>query len=210
MKEAYRTVKSTATAEFTERRSRFIGVLQPVGSREEAQAFLDALRREHRDARHVCFAYRVGDAAKFSDDGEPTGTAGQPLMQILERNELSDCVLAVVRYFGGILLGTGGLLRAYSHAGALAADAAETVTVRTCTLIEVTCDYPFYGVVRPLLEQQGVLTDSRFEEAVTLTAALPPEAVQTVCDTVTEQSAGRFSARVMGEQAIPFEETEKN
>ena len=206
MEEMYRTVKETATAEFTERRSRFIGVLYPASTIEEATALLTALRKEHRDARHVCFAYRLGDVAKCSDDGEPAGTAGQPLMQVLERGNLQYCVLAVVRYFGGILLGAGGLLRAYTHAGALAVETAQTVTMRPCKTVALTCDYGTYGAVRPLLEQNGVVLDAAFEQDVHLTAALLPERVQAVSDAVTELSAGRFCVTVTGDCALPFEE----
>ena len=203
------TIKTPATAEFTERRSRFIGVLQPAETAEQAQDFLEKLRREHRDARHVCFAYRTADGTKFSDDGEPAGTAGQPLMQVLEHKELENCVLAVVRYFGGILLGTGGLLRAYSHTGSLTVQEAKIVTMRHCKTYEIVCDYGAYGFIRPLLEQKGVLLDSDFGEAVTLVAALPPAQVETVNAVITEQTAGRFCGKVTGECLIPFEEKDE-
>lgn len=206
MESVYRTVKATATAEFTERRSRFIGVLQPVSSAEEAAAFLATLKKQHRDARHICFAYRVGEMAKFSDDGEPAGTAGAPLMQVLERNELQDCVLAVVRYFGGILLGAGGLLRAYTHAGVLAVQAAQTVKMKTCAVFELCCDYALYGAVRPLLEQNGVLLQSDFEQEVRLKAALLPDRVGAVAAAITELSAGKLAGEVTGECALAFDE----
>ncbi len=205
-----RTVKTTVTVEFVERRSRFIGILAPAENAKEAQDFLASLRKEHRDARHVCFAYRTEDGAKFSDDGEPAGTAGQPLMQVLEHNELQQCVLAVVRYFGGILLGAGGLLRAYTHTGALAAEASEIVVMRSCKVFEITCDYATYGFVRPLLEQNGSVLDSVFEESVVLKAALLPDSVETVNAAIVEQSAGRFSGKVTGDCLLPFDEkTEK-
>ena len=206
MRDAYRTVKSAATAEFTERRSRFIGILAPAATAEEARAFLENLRREHREARHVCFAYRTEDGVKFSDDGEPAGTAGQPLMQLLERGELQNCVLAVVRYFGGILLGAGGLLRAYTHAGAIAVDAADVVTMRPCKVFEVACDYGTYGGIRPLLEQNGTVLDCVFEQDVRLTAALLPDRVEAVNAALTEQTAGRVCGKVTGECALPFDD----
>ena len=206
MDNAYRTVKTVATAEFTERRSRFIGVLAPVATAEEARAFLEQLRKEHRDARHVCFAYRTADGVKFSDDGEPAGTAGQPLMQLLERGELQNCVLAVVRYFGGILLGAGGLLRAYTHAGAITVEAANTVTMRPCKTVEIVCDYGAYGVLRPLVEQNGTVLGCTFEQDVRLSAALLPERVEAVLAAVTEQTAGRYGGKVTGECALPFDE----
>lgn len=206
MDNAMRTVKTTVSVEFVERRSRFIGILAPAENAKEAQDFLAALRKEHRDARHVCFAYRTADGAKFSDDGEPAGTAGQPLMQVLERNELQNCVVAVVRYFGGILLGAGGLLRAYTHTGALAAEAAEIVVMRPCKVFELTCDYGTYGFVRPLLEQNGSLLDSVFEENVVLKAALLPDRVEAVNAAIVEQSAGRFSGKVTGDCLLPFDE----
>ena len=204
-----RTVKLSATAEFTERRSRFIGIVFPAETAAQAMEFLTALRKEHRDARHVCFAYRASDGAKFSDDGEPAGTAGQPLMQVLERNELEHCGLAVVRYFGGILLGAGGLLRAYTHAGVLAVDAADVVTMRLCKVFEITCDYAAYGFIRPLLEQNGTLLDSTFEGDVTLKAALLPDRVDAVNAAITDQSAGRLCGKVTDECLLPFEEKEE-
>lgn len=209
MDNALRTIKEPVTVEFVERRSRFIGVLAPAKSASQAQEFLSALRKEHRDARHVCFAYRTEDGAKFSDDGEPAGTAGQPLMQVLEHNELQNCVVAVVRYFGGILLGAGGLLRAYSHTGALATQAAEIVVMRNCTVFEIACDYGTYGFVRPLLEQNGTILDSTFEENVVLKAALLPDRVEAINAAIVEQSAGRFSGKVTGECLLPFDEKDE-
>ena len=121
----YRTIRAAASAEFVEKRSRFIGYISPVTTQEDAAAFIDSIRSKHWDATHNVPAYiiREGNICRFSDDGEPQGTAGMPALNVLQKEGLTDCVLVVTRYFGGILLGGGGLVRAYSHAAKIAVDA---------------------------------------------------------------------------------------
>ena len=189
----YKTVGTPAEAEFTEKRSRFLSALAPVRTPGEAAAFLAARRELHYDARHTVFAYRLreGNIDRCSDDGEPQGTGGQPVLEVLRRNELEDVCLAVTRYFGGILLGTGGLTRAYSNSASLAVAAAEIVTMCPCVLCTAAVDYALYGAVQRLLPAYGCrVLDTAFAEGVTLSLQLPEERFAPFCDAVREATSG--------------------
>ena len=133
MKE-YRTVSQEAKEEFTEKRSRFIGWIKPVKTEEEAIEYINAIKSQHWDAKHNVYAYslREGQISRYSDDGEPQGTAGVPVLEVLTHSGVTDAVIVVTRYFGGILLGTGGLVRAYSHAASIALKSAGVVIMRPC------------------------------------------------------------------------------
>ena len=202
----YTTVAERATAEFTERRSRFLSAIEPIRSEAEAQEKIAAVKKEYWDARHTVYAYvlREGQTRRYSDDGEPQGTAGMPVLEVLERRGLTDCLITVTRYFGGILLGTGGLTRAYSHAAALAVDAAKPVRMRRCVQVRVRCDYAAYGWLSPLLLGYGQVTDSEFAEEVELCAVIPQDAYQTALHQITEQSAGRIKPDITGEIMAAF------
>lgn len=204
--EDYTTVAERATAEFTERRSRFLSAIEPIASEAEAQAKIAAVRKEYWDARHTVYAYvlRDGQTRRYSDDGEPQGTAGLPVLEVLERRGLTDCLVTVTRYFGGILLGTGGLTRAYSHAAALAVEAAQPVRMRRCVQVRVRCDYAAYGWLSPLLLGCGQVTDSDFAEEVVLCAVIPRDALDAVERAITEQSAGRIKPETLGEVMSAF------
>lgn len=174
----YRTVRGAASAEFVEKRSRFIGYISPASTQEEAAQFIDSIRSKHWDATHNVPAYilREGNICRFSDDGEPQGTAGMPALNVLQKEGLTNCALVVTRYFGGILLGGGGLVRAYSHAAKLAVDAGGIVTRALCNLVRVRCDYNFYGRLASLIpEQGGIIENTAFEDAVTVDFRIPQE-----------------------------------
>ena len=207
MGQDYRTVFHAAADEFTEKRSRFIGHIAPVTTEEEAQAFVAARKKEFWDAKHNVWAYvlRAGGIRRFSDDGEPQGTAGMPVLDVLQKEGLTDCVVVVTRYFGGILLGGGGLVRAYSHAARLAVDAGERCDMRCCQKLSLTCDYAQYGWAAPLVAAHGgVLDDTLFTEAVTLLFHLPFEAVAPLQKALTEQSAGTLFLAEEGEGFYAF------
>ncbi len=125
----YKTVRAAASGELTEKRSRFIGYCKPVSTEEEATAFIASIRSRHWDARHNVYAYslREGNLRRYSDDGEPSGTAGMPVLDVLQKSGVTDVCVVVTRYFGGVLLGTGGLVRAYSQAARLGLNAAQVV-----------------------------------------------------------------------------------
>ena len=204
---SYRTVAAEAADEFTEKRSRFIGCICPVKTEEEARAFIARRCKEHWDAKHNVYAYVLdgGQLCRFSDDGEPQGTAGMPVLDVLRKNALTDCAVVVTRYFGGILLGGGGLVRAYSHAAALAVEAAGVVEMRRCVQGEIRCDYAQYGWVPALVSQAGgTVTDSRFSDDVAVCFTLPRTAVTDLQKALTEKSAGSLTAEVAGELFLPF------
>ena len=125
----YKTVKIESSDEFTEKRSRFIGYVKPVKTEAEATEFINSIRSKHWDARHNVYAYslREGNIKRYSDDGEPSGTAGMPVLDVITKNEVYDVCVVVTRYFGGVLLGTGGLVRAYSQGSKIALEAGQVV-----------------------------------------------------------------------------------
>lgn len=210
----YRTIGEAARAEFVERRSRFIGRVWPVSSEAAAQAAIADIRKEEWDATHNVYAYllRDGQIQRYSDDGEPQGTAGIPVLEVLQKNGVTDCLCVVTRYFGGVLLGAGGLVRAYAHAAALAVRAAGIVRMAPCAVGRVRCDYSQYGRVGPLLEAQGaLLRDTAFTDAVTLTVAVPLERLPALTRALTEASAGTLAFEKQTETHVGFPvETEKS
>ena len=169
MKE-YVTIAQRAEDDFFERKSQFIGYIAPVSSEEEALAFLAEIRAKHRDARHNCFAYILQNGVKrASDDGEPQGTAGVPIMEVVEREGLTDVIVVVTRYFGGILLGAGGLVRAYAHAAKLAVDAAQRKVMSPAVLVEMQMDYNQYGRINNVLSKYtAIVQDTAFTDMVTM------------------------------------------
>ena len=164
-------------AEFIEKRSSFLGHVRYVETEGEAKAFVTEMKKKFYDARHNCWCYIIKDGAvRYSDDGEPQGTAGMPALNVLQKEELTDCVLVVTRYFGGILLGGGGLVRAYSHAAKIAVDAGGIVTRAECSIVKIRCDYTFYGRLASLIpEQGGIVEDTAFEDVVTVKMRIPQE-----------------------------------
>lgn len=165
----YRTVAGEACAEFTERHSRFIGYAKPVQNEEEAVFFIRSIKSKHWDATHNVYAYsvRAGQAQRYSDDGEPQGTAGIPVLDVIRKSGVTDTVIVVTRYFGGILLGAGGLVRAYSHGASLALEKARIITMRTCVTAEVCCDYSRYGRLSVLIpECGGTIDNTEFTDEV--------------------------------------------
>ncbi len=204
--QAYLTIAKAAQDEFTEKRSRFIGAIQPVTTEEEAQAFIRARSKEMWDAKHNVYAYVLsnGSVCRFSDDGEPQGTAGIPALDVLRKENLTDCVVVVTRYFGGILLGGGGLVRAYSHATKLAVDAAGIVRMSPCMYGEIACDYAQYGWVPAMVAAaEGTVTDTRFTDTVTVCFSLPMEKEGLLQAQLTERSAGQLVISRVGEGYEP-------
>ena len=209
MEQSYRTIGGIGTDEFVEKRSRFIGHIVPVTTEEEAQAVIATRKKEFWDARHNVWAYvlREGNLRRYSDDGEPQGTAGMPVLDVLQKENLTDCVVVVTRYFGGILLGGGGLVRAYSHTARLAVDAAGRCTMRPCALLSVTCDYAQYGWVAPLIAAAGgVVDDTEFTDTVCLRFHLPEEDIGHLQAQLTEQSAGSLTLSQEDIAFYPFSE----
>ena len=206
----YLTVADEAVAEFTEKRSRFMGAIRPVTDEAAALAFIRQKQKTYWDATHNVYAYVLqgGQLCRFSDDGEPQGTAGLPVLDVLRKEGLTDCVAVVTRYFGGILLGGGGLVRAYSHAAKLAVDAAGVVAMRLCAVGEIVCDYSQYGWLPALLAEVGAaLTGTAFGTAVTVTFSIPQDGCARVQAALAERSNGRLEATFTGTQFSPFPRT---
>lgn len=166
----YKTVKKPAFGEFTEKKSRFIGYVKPVTTEEDAIDFINSVRTKHRDATHNCYAYiiRSNNIMRYSDDGEPSGTAGMPMLDVLRKEELTDICAVVTRYFGGTLLGTGGLVRAYTKGVQLGIDAAERVEKLFCNIYSVKCDYSAMGSLQYAIAEDGsyIQNDTIFTDNV--------------------------------------------
>ncbi len=201
--QTYRTILNSATAEFVDRRSRFIGQIQPVTDEAAATAFIESIRKQHWDARHHVPAYilRAGDVRRFSDDGEPQGTAGMPVLDVLQRQNITDCAIVVTRYFGGILLGGGGLVRAYSHTASLAVEAAGIVEMRPAQLQEITCSYTQYGWLNPFIEANGgTVQDTQYTDTVTVRFQLDMDKQDQFEKQLTERSAGSLQSHIIEQQ----------
>ncbi len=175
----YTTVEGFGEDRFEEKRSEFIGHATHVESEEEAMAFIKGLQKQYADATHNVWAYRISKggaqelAARYSDDGEPQGSSGMPTLEAIRKKGVFDVVVVTTRYFGGILLGVGGLVRAYSHAATIALDAAKIITYEKYTEFMLEVSYSDYQVILPELPKYGVLTDdSEFSDRVTLTLAI--------------------------------------
>jgi uncharacterized YigZ family protein len=165
----YHTVTSQSEFEITIKRSVFRAFLVPVQTKQKAQEFLDSIRKEYWDAVHHCFAYRLGPyglESRMSDDGEPSGTAGKPLLFALQRAKLSDCMVVVVRYYGGVKLGVGPLARAYAEAGQGAIDACKPVLVEPRMKLTVHCLYDDVSVITRLLEEVGAEFEATYGDAI--------------------------------------------
>ena len=193
--------------ELVEKRSRFLGRVWPVESEEEARAYIEETKKRHYDARHNCWCWRLKDGPeRYSDDGEPQGTAGQPMLNVFQREEVTNVCCVVTRYFGGVLLGAGGLVRAYTQAAKLALDDAGISVVRRWVEVSVPCPYPLFERMKLEVEGAGgVLGDVEYAADVTVKALLPEGAVEAFSARVTELTAGGSAAAVVGErfQGVP-------
>lgn len=198
----YTTVKQAAEAEFVEKRSRFIGAVKPVQTEEEAAAFLAEIRAKHWDASHNCHAYVLrGNKQRYSDDGEPQGTAGIPILEILRKENVIDAVIVVTRYFGGTLLGAGGLVRAYSHTAKLAVETAGKLVMRPCIVLSLDVPYPLYDRVNLLLQGHGaVVLKSDFVQSVKLELRVPLADFGSFEHELTELTKGAVKPAKLGEE----------
>ncbi len=190
----YRTVAKEAMAEFVEKRSRFIGHIKPVVTQEEALEFIAELKTKYWDATHNVYAYSLkeGGIRRFSDDGEPQGTAGMPVLDVLQKEDVTDCVLVVTRYFGGTLLGAGGLVRAYSRAAKLALDTGGIANMALCRVCEFECDYALYERATQLLDLlAGKIMDTQFAESVKISFYIETQKLEDFEVALKELSLGK-------------------
>ena len=182
--------------EFIEKKSRFIGRVWPVETEEVALARIQEMKKQHYDATHNCWAYIIKDGAvRFSDDGEPGGTAGMPMMQVLQREGLFNIVCVVTRYFGGILLGAGGLVRAYTKGAKIAVDAAGKSMKRVWSVLYVPCPYSWYERVKlEVAAFGGIIRDTQFGMDVELEVLMAQGQTQAFLDRLIDLSAGTLEA----------------
>ena len=195
--------------EFVEKKSRFIGRVWPVETEEEALEKIQQMKKQHYDATHNCWAYVIRDGAmRFSDDGEPGGTAGNPMMQVLQREQVYNVVCVVTRYFGGILLGAGGLVRAYTKGAKIALDAAGKSMKRVWTVLYLPCPYNFYDRVKlEIAAFEGVIRDTQFTAEVEMEILMAEGKTQAFLDKLTDMTAGTVEAMEIGQEyrAFPVE-----
>lgn len=194
MREKYRTVKDLGTAEITERKSRFIANVKRITSEEEAINFYESIKKKYWDARHNVFAYLIGgdvNIQKFSDEGEPSGTAGMPILETIKRQGLEDLIIVVTRYFGGILLGTGGLVRAYSKSAGEGIKAAGTVEMILSTKLHMKIDYNLLGKIQAAAGSEGwMIKEIKYSDLIDVYISVPIEKVDTFRRKMSELSAG--------------------
>ena len=204
----YKSVKQCSEAEYTVNRSRFIGRCFPVDSEEAALCLLGDIRKKHWDATHNCFAYRIGEnaAARFSDDGEPGGTAGKPIMDVLTGRGLTNVLCVVTRYFGGILLGAGGLVRAYSKSAADAVTKAGMVSYLPGTVLDIPMDYSRYGALEGFIRANAEVRNVAFAQNVVVTVAAEDTNLLKFMKEVTERSDGRCTPVTIGTGYMKKEE----
>lgn len=195
MGSGYRTVYEGREAEIVEKKSRFIAAVQPVKTEEEALAFIEKIRKKHWSAKHHCFAYTIGERFEIqrcSDDGEPAGTAGKPMLDVILGEEIHNIAVVVTRYFGGTLLGTGGLVRAYSKATQDGIAASMIIEKQYGVRLTVGTDYNGLGKIQYILGQRGItILNSEYTDKVSVGILLPAEEEQAVVSEITEGTNGK-------------------
>lgn len=203
MEKEYKTVEKENSAAFTEKKSEFIGYVCPVGTQQEAADFINKIKAMHRTASHNVYAYvlKENNIQRSSDDGEPGGTAGVPVLDVLLKEGLCNVCVVVTRYFGGILLGAGGLVRAYSHASKLAVEAGGIITMAPCEICEISVDYSFYEKMLSLLSSHGAnIENTDFAERVNIRFTVKAQNARKLSDDIVQQSNGRYSATAVGQK----------
>ena len=195
-------------ASFVEKRSEFLGHIRMVESEEEARAFIAEMKKKYHDARHNCWCYIIKDGPeRYSDDGEPQGTAGIPMLEVFRREGITNFVCVVTRYFGGILLGAGGLLRAYTKSAKDALDAAGVSVVRRWVEMDIPCSYAQAERLKgEVLGLSGIVTDMEYAAGVTIKAMVPEEAAEELSARIFDVSAGSVKCLIGGEsfRAVPL------
>ena len=195
MKESYRILFESGQDEIVEKKSRFIGITFPIDSEEEAVRYIEECKKKYWDARHRCYAYVIGEnmeLQRFSDDGEPQGTAGKPILDVLIGEDVHDCLIIVVRYFGGTLLGTGGLVKAYSQASRAALLSSEVLEKKRGIILSVQTDYNGIGKIQYMLGNRNVeIWKSEYGEDVKLQVLTPISQIDEIMNEITEITMGK-------------------
>ncbi len=192
----YKTVELESSDYFVEKKSKFIGYAKPVSTQDEAVEFINTIKSKHWDATHNVYAYvlRENNTQRYSDDGEPSGTAGVPVLDVILKENVTDVCAVATRYFGGTLLGAGGLVRAYSHTSKIALDAAHIITMANCQIYSVIVDYSFYDRLNVLLSDFGAnVIKSDFSTSVSVEFSIKEDASELLKDKLTDISNGKYS-----------------
>ena len=202
--EEYLALIAAGQGEIVEKKSRFIGYTKAVTTEEEAVSFIESIRKKHYDARHNCFAYSIGlgnqPLLRFSDDGEPQGTAGKPILEVIQGSGVRNLCIVVTRYFGGTLLGTGGLVRAYTEAAKAGLEAGTIRLMRPLIRGQMVLEYTDLGKIQYLIgNTDGEITDTRYTDKVTLTVQIYAPVYDRFEAEVTEASGGRIQIQKTGE-----------
>lgn len=203
MMKEYKTVEKEGVDEFVEKKSRFIGHVKPVKTQQEATEFINLLKSKYWDATHNVYAYvlRENNICRSSDDGEPSGTAGVPVLDVLLKEQLVDVCVVVTRYFGGTLLGAGGLVRAYSHGSKIAVESGGIITMAPCKIMTVSVNYSFYDKMNNLLADSGAnVIESDFSDVVNIKFSIKADNKDVLADKLTQQSNGKYSLKEIGEE----------
>lgn len=193
--EEYKTVQNEASDYFIEKKSRFIGYVKPVKTQDDAVSFINEIKSKHWDATHNVYAYilRENNVQRYSDDGEPGGTAGVPVLDVMLKEGVTDACVVATRYFGGTLLGAGGLVRAYSHTSKIALEAGKIITMAQCSVLSVSVEYPFYERVQKLLEEFGAnISDTQFADNVKIVFSVKENLVDYLNERLTDLSGGKY------------------
>ena len=207
---AYKTLKQRADDQFIVNKSRFIGYAAPCQSEEEALAFLKQIREKHKDATHNCYAYIIGrnmGIMRYNDDGEPGGTAGMPIIETMKKVGVTDCCVVVTRYFGGILLGAGGLVRAYRKGCVVALNAAQVVNMIPSTRFLMEVPYPMWDKVRYAMKDMPLqMEDTAFSTAVEATVLVRTEDLESVQMKLTQVTDAKAEFLTVDESFYPWPE----
>ena len=203
MSRSYKAVYEGGVGEIVEKKSRFIATVQPVDCEEEAAAFIGAMKKKYWDASHNCSAFTIGrnhELTRCSDDGEPSGTAGRPMLDVLLREDIHNAAVVVTRYFGGTLLGTGGLVRAYQKSVQEGLAAAQVIEKQPGRMLEINADYNSIGRIQYLLAQRQItVTDSEYTDRVVLRAMVPAAQKEALEKEITEGTSGNAGMTWSGE-----------
>lgn len=206
----YKTVDGEYSAEYEIKRSRFIANVAFVDTEEKAKAFVGATKKKYFDARHNPYAWIIGERGekqKSNDDGEPGGTGGNPVLDAIKKQNLTNVAIVVTRYFGGIKLGASGLFRAYGHTAALALDSAAVVVMRKFCRVRIVVAYPLFSAVDNYLRQKNVAVDSAdYGEKISLVVLITPDETQTVDEELKEITAAGCSFEIIGEKSVALKQ----
>ena len=208
MSESYLTIRGPGSDEVVIQKSRFIGCAVPCSSEEEAQAFIRSIREKYRDARHCCYAYVIGRNSgimRYSDDGEPGGTAGMPMMDVLKNEGIVNCCVVVVRYFGGILLGTGGLVRAYTQGCKIALQAASVVRMELSVLRQCRVSYPAWNQIQYTLQNLPVILEGiEYSDSVSFRICTRSKDMAEIVQTLNNLTDGKAAWTDQEEKYMPW------